>query len=536
MRKARRFLVAVVSLLPLHWATAQANYWPNTLKNTIDTDNDDIENARDIDDDNDGIMDIHEMFQCGLSNASTPSPEAITIYNFQNTPVGSWVELYNGNSSIGVLRAYVYQARTGPKWFEITHVGKVIEREGPPLDREPNSTEVNTRIKVLSAKRVLSTSSSNEVINQRGAPPYNFAFRTGDKFDMNGQYRKYVIEYDWLGIDVPRVIELNEFGTYLSNGKGEATLFGVTQDFFGIQMFRSQARQHRAGNQVARNGCENCLKPASSSEEQWFNIKYEYILESHTTLKIKVTMTNIATQEIKSGETELTIDPSQDSYLFRDFQSGVISDNDFTNLKMYWAECDHDGDQIPNRLDLDSDNDGCGDAIEGSARISSSQLEDSNISGGNQSASSGNYHLPYTMNLGTRVYNNVQYLGLPIKANFGQSAGTAYDHSVKDRQGYCPCYKDATAGIGLETQHGITLLNRDDFKKQNAWPMSRKGGWTVLESNTKGLVIPRMSTEQIQRLRAQEGMFVYDTTVDCFKIYDGRDWKCFRTQACPKTY
>ena len=38
------------------------------------------------------------------------------------------------------------------------------------------------------------------------------------------------------------------------------------------------------------------------------------------------------------------------------------------------SACDTDGDGIPNRLDLDSDNDGCLDAIEGSAAITSSQL------------------------------------------------------------------------------------------------------------------------------------------------------------------
>lgn len=37
-------------------------------------------------------------------------------------------------------------------------------------------------------------------------------------------------------------------------------------------------------------------------------------------------------------------------------------------------DCDIDGDGIPNQLDLDSDNDGCLDAIEGGANITTSQL------------------------------------------------------------------------------------------------------------------------------------------------------------------
>lgn len=96
------------------------------------------------------------------------------------------------------------------------------------------------------------------------------------------------------------------------------------------------------------------------------------------------------------------------------------------------------------------------------------------------------------------------------------------------------CYDDAnTADAGVDTQSGVTLLKRAGIQNGN-WPMVRKSAFTAIESNTKGFVITRMTTTQVNAIVSpQEGMMVYDTTVNCLKLYDGVKWDCFSTATCP---
>lgn len=103
----------------------------------------------------------------------------------------------------------------------------------------------------------------------------------------------------------------------------------------------------------------------------------------------------------------------------------------------------------------------------------------------------------------------------------------------------CACYNSPdTAGIPVDSQHGITLLQRAGGSSD--WPMVRKGAHTVLESNTKGFVITRVATADLQGITTPvDGMMVYDTTEKCLKIYTVHadpaqtGWKCFNQPACP---
>lgn len=95
------------------------------------------------------------------------------------------------------------------------------------------------------------------------------------------------------------------------------------------------------------------------------------------------------------------------------------------------------------------------------------------------------------------------------------------------------CFRPA--GIGkpvLTTQHGITSLQRAGATHDN-WPMVRKGAYTALESKTKGFVLNRLTTEQKNALTPVKGMMVYDTSLNCLSIYNGREWKCFNKIGCP---
>lgn len=104
------------------------------------------------------------------------------------------------------------------------------------------------------------------------------------------------------------------------------------------------------------------------------------------------------------------------------------------------------------------------------------------------------------------------------------------------------CYNDPNTAItGLPTKHGITLLKRAGSTAAD-WPINRQSAHTVLESNTKGFVITRMTSDPTQTAainhlnkitNPQEGMMVYDTFSKCLKIYADGVWSCFSTVACP---
>ena len=87
-------------------------------------------------------------------------------------------------------------------------------------------------------------------------------------------------------------------------------------------------------------------------------------------------------------------------------------------------------------------------------------------------------------------------------------------------------------GVGISSNHGITLLKRAG-KENGNWPLNRNSAHTVLESNTKGLVITRIANPAAAITNPVEGMMVYDTTEKCLKLYSDGIWSCFSNPACP---
>jgi len=101
----------------------------------------------------------------------------------------------------------------------------------------------------------------------------------------------------------------------------------------------------------------------------------------------------------------------------------------------------------------------------------------------------------------------------------------------------CACFNvAATGGSNHDTKLGITLLKRAG-ETSSSWPMVRKSGHIALESNTRGLVVTRLTTAELNAIKtagnAVEGMMSYDTTASCLKIYSEGDWKCFNMPSCP---
>lgn len=208
-------------------------------------------------------------------------------------------------------------------------------------------------------------------------------------------------------------------------------------------------------------------------------------------------------------------------------------------------DCDMDGDGIPNQLDLDSDNDGCLDAIEGGANITTSQLVNA---GGILTVGTGSTATNQNLCADSSC---VDANGVPnIVGASGQTVGDSQNGTVNS-QCSSACYKPGITDAGniYPAKHGITALGRAGAENEN-WPMVRQSAWTVLEAKTKGLVINRVNFNTSNQPVADdgttlvitnpvEGMMVYDKTNNCLKIYTSNDggstfqWHCMSTQTCP---
>lgn len=213
---------------------------------------------------------------------------------------------------------------------------------------------------------------------------------------------------------------------------------------------------------------------------------------------------------------------------------------------------DTDGDGIPDYLDLDSDNDGCVDAIEGGDNVKVNHLVEAalGLSVGTGS-SAANRNLCASRDC-------VDAQGVPLIVNKsgaadldgeqGQGIGGSIDALIQELECFAKpfCYKPAnTYGEGLDTYVGISSLNRSGINESDNWPSVQKGAWMVLESKTKGFVINRVSFNSsgnpIGMLSENfvEGMLVYDTTNNCLRVYTSTNggvsfsWKCMNTQTCP---
>lgn len=204
------------------------------------------------------------------------------------------------------------------------------------------------------------------------------------------------------------------------------------------------------------------------------------------------------------------------------------------------AKRDLDGDRIPDYLDLDSDGDGCPDAIEGVGGFTAANLANSSMPGGNTGSSYTGTAGPVIQNLG----NTVDVNGIPTIANTGQAVGSSQNPLIS---ACIPpfCFKPGIiAGTALDTKMGITALGRAGVNADN-WPMARKGGWIALEAKTKGFVPNRVAFDAsgnpvgIPAANFVEGMMVYDTTNKCMKMYTLKEgeasmkWHCISTQTCP---
>jgi hypothetical protein len=110
--------------------------------------------------------------------------------------------------------------------------------------------------------------------------------------------------------------------------------------------------------------------------------------------------------------------------------------------------CDLDGDGIANQLDLDTDGDGCPDAIEGSANFTPAHMVASSMNGGNSGGGyTGSSSEPIIHNLGNAVATSPASgaLGIPTIAGNGQGVGDSQNGAIQSSD--CSAMENCTNGI-----------------------------------------------------------------------------------------
>jgi len=206
------------------------------------------------------------------------------------------------------------------------------------------------------------------------------------------------------------------------------------------------------------------------------------------------------------------------------------------------VDLDTDNDDIPNRLDLNSDGDGCSDLAESGVSPATDISTPASVTN-NNGLSYGIAAFKLSGSQLNPMATDANNDGLNDSVDPDQNGITnytsTYANAINMAIANCFCYVPAaTSGIVLDTPQGITSLHRAGVDADN-WPMVRKGAWTALEAKTKGFVPNRLTLAQINLIPAgdlREGMMVYNISSDCLYINtDGTPtgWKCFNTQACP---
>ncbi|MDO5656516.1 MAG: hypothetical protein Q4G27_10290 [Flavobacteriaceae bacterium] len=85
-------------------------------------------------------------------------------------------------------------------------------------------------------------------------------------------------------------------------------------------------------------------------------------------------------------------------------------------------------------------------------------------------------------------------------------------------------------GTALPTEVGITTLDRN---VDGNWVTDANSGFVKLESKTLGFVPTRLTSEERNRLNAEEGMLIWNKTTECMEFFDGNAWVCSKNKCQP---
>ncbi len=449
-------------------------YDPNALDSTInqckDSDGDGIVDSIDLDDDNDGILDTDEGLSCNSLNRNLR-------IGYLDTTLGKYGLMMN------MLNNPVNFSDTG------------VYNKFPGITFVPYATQdAITEAQLLTDKIDVFYTGSSANETQTSTDKLLTA--------TNKRIFSWAVNHDKGVIALQN--NATDFGYILSNvSTNPSTPYGPTGEavftngYWPVTTFNMSGSVQMTINSAERNYI-SIMADAAGKATFVRDREAKIVFIPDATIFID-------NQSVAAIGTNATLKVAADvwAFAFDTFLQGKC----FTQ--------DTDGDGIPDHLDLDSDNDGCLDALEGDRNIANSQLVDA---GGTLTVGAGSSALNKNLCAdGTCVD---QY-GIPIiVGTAGQGIGTSQNTSVQSGcEGFCIKPGDFSMA-GTPTRLGITKQN-----KLSNWPVNIPNGFVALESDTKGLVITRVQNSSMIS-DPKEGMIVYDIQDKCVKLYNGTVWKC----------
>ena len=519
---------------------------PNTTNNTasvsttpviVDSDGDEVPDSLDLDDDNDGILDTVENSVCGIPNPNIAPGNGVVTRTIFNENFGT-MSTANGTTSTslaglgtGATTTYnYYQAIAG------TTPTNWNDGNGPPYSLDDGRYSVFNNIQQTAEWAGSDWQTIGDHTNGGTTPTGGRMLIVNASYSPGEFYRRTLSN---VVQGAPINASLWAMNMVVYNGLIDPN---ITVRF-----------EQPTGNVVYSFNTGDISYNSQGDVNAWKFFKNPTTFLPPTSQPIDVVFVNNAPG---GGGNDLAID----------------------DIIIYQSLCDTDNDGTPNYLDLDSDGDGCADAVEGSENVKYNQIHaldlpasDTNYAYRGQikvkydgvttgspsqiiSTSAAANGVPQLLN---NAGNNLNASTNPSNlagtvdntdgtADIGQGIGDSQDKTINS----CKCYKaPSTDSNTYPTQHGITAFNRAGADNQN-WPMVRQSGWTALEASTKGFVINRMPVSTSGANIGEPvngtgtpvitfpiaGMMFYDTTNDCLKInVDGTrsGWKCFNNQSCP---
>jgi hypothetical protein len=466
---------------------------PNT-----DSDGDGVPDSLDLDDDNDGILDTLENSACEIPDPTIPSGNGVIINNIFKEDFGT-MNTADGTHSVNMTTLGT-GATTNYNYYDaVVGTTPTSSSDGSAA---PNSLQDN-RYTIFNQVEYTSTWARDNWQYTLGDHTGGGSIGNGRMFVVNasynaGEFYRRTLTNIVQGAPINASLWIMNLDTNIWQNNGHI-LPNITVKFM---QGTTELYSYNTGD-IPRED------RISSSAWKFFKSPAVFIPTSNANIEL---------------------------VLVNNAPGGPGNDLAIDDIIVYQSFCDFDNDGTPNYLDLDSDNDGCVDAIEGDENVTSAMLVNTTgtLSVGTGSSASN-------QNLGTTVDSS----GVPTVVNSGGAAdiggdqGQGVGSSANASVNGCYCYKPAqTTGTALDTNHGITALGRAGYDNSN-WPMVRKGAWTALEAKTKGFVVNRLTDAQVSDIPSadlREGMMVYNIDQDCLQInIDGTatGWRCFNNQTCP---
>jgi gliding motility-associated-like protein len=300
----------------------------STLNGCTDTDGDGITDLKDIDDDNDGVLDTKECDGSLLIDQATS--------NLNKIAKKSWTYLPAVDESVNPLYAGTYFGHLREESNNLVY-GELI------LPSADLSTSAGATIDNITSLNFAAADNGSIVYRELLVKiPATTAFQTANQlsFRINNPTTAWSTSYLYLAHQGASI--LNTAPIQGGGGNTSTLLNYNSQDFKLVSQSKYNTPAYTTGGEFI---------VSASNAGKWVRMGI-LIMDGQANEAV------IVEYKLGTAGTWTTVDATNG------FQFSSNGFNDLVNNTYIDNGCDKDGDGIPNRLDLDSDGDGCSDALE----------------------------------------------------------------------------------------------------------------------------------------------------------------------------